>query len=80
MRLQLATLPQVRKQCEADTNDAMENIDTTIKDYRQIFEDTMEIWASLQEDPHVQKIQAKIYDKQQQSDEIKVMMQTLAPT
>jgi len=42
----------------------MEKIAIAIKDCGHIFQDTIEIWALLHEDPHVQKIEAKIQDKQ----------------
>ena len=56
LKLQQPTQLEVREQYEADAKAVMNNIETTIKDCNQIFEDVMEICASLHEDPHVQKI------------------------
>jgi len=47
-----------------DIKAAMKNIETTIKECSKIFKDTMVIWASLQEDPNVLKIEVEICNKQ----------------
>lgn len=57
----------------------MEVLNTTIRDCRQMFENTMEMQAALQEDPHVQNTEAKIREKQLQFDEIIEKAWTLVP-
>ena len=51
----------------------MNSIATIVKDYIHLFDDVMEISASLEEDPHVYKIEVEISEKQQQFDQMKVI-------
>ena len=56
-----------------------ENLDVKVKNCSQLFEETLELWASFQENPQVKKIEVTTHDKKLQYDEIKKMMHTLAP-
>ena len=60
LKLQQPTQLEVREKYEADAKAVMNNIEMTIKDCSQIFEDVMEICPSLHEDPHVQKIEIEV--------------------
>lgn len=64
MKLQPTTPPEVWEQHEVAIKADMEVLEVGVKDCSQIFDNTMEMWASLQEDPHVQNIEAGIRDKQ----------------
>ena len=79
LKLQPTTPPKVREQCEATIKANMNTLEDAIKGCSQLFEKTMEMWTSLQEDPHLQKIEAYIEEKQVQFDEIRAKAWTLAP-
>ena len=59
--------------------EGMATLDAIIKDYTKLFEKTMDIWTSLQEDPTLQKIGKDLREKQQQFDEIRLIACTLVP-
>ena len=80
IKLQQPTQLEVREQYEVDAKVVMNNIETTVKDCSQIFEDIMEICASLHKDPRVKKIEIEIREKQQEFDKIKITERTLVPT
>ena len=55
MKLQPTTPPEVREQHKVAIKADMTTLVIVVKDCNQLFEKTMEMWASLQEDPHLQK-------------------------
>ena len=79
MQLQPATPPEAWEQCVAEIKVANDNIESTVQECDQVFEDIMDIQASLQEDPQVQKIEEAVCEKLEQMDHIKVIAKTLAP-
>ena len=79
LQLQPATPPEVRGQCAIEIKAAIFNIESMFQECIQVFEDIMDVQASLQEDPDVQKIEVEICEKLEQMDHIKVTMKILAP-
>ena len=80
IKLQQPNELEVREQYEVDAKLVMNNIETIVKDCSQIFEDVMEICASLHKDPHVKKIEIEIREKQPEFDKIKLTELKLVPT
>jgi len=60
LKLQPTTPPKVREQHEATIKEEIDTLDTAVKGCTQLFQQTMELWTSLQEDPTLQKIEANI--------------------
>jgi len=57
----------------------MASLDVAVKDYMKLFEKTMELWTTLQEDPTLQRINIDLRNKQLQFDEVSSTTWTLAP-
>lgn len=57
--------------------EGMATLDAIVKDCTKLFEQTMELWTSLQEDPTLQKIDIYHRENQQQFDKIRSTMCTL---
>lgn len=79
LKLQLTTPLDIRDKCKASIRTHRENLDVAVKDFSELFKETLELWASLQEDPQVTKIKVSIQDKQLKYDEIKETWRTLVP-
>lgn len=79
MKLQQPTPPEVREQCKVAIKEDMTTMSATVKDYNHLFEQTMEMWASLQKDTHLQNIEEDICNRELQFDELQATMRTLAP-
>lgn len=78
MKLQPKTPPKVQEQQKASIKAYMDILEVVVKDCNLIFENNIEMWASLQKDLHVQNIEDDIREKQLQFDEIRATKCTLA--
>jgi len=58
------TPPEVREQCEATIEEGMTMVEDVVKGCKELFEQAMELWTSLQEDPALQKIGVDIKENQ----------------
>lgn len=77
LKLQPMTPPEVREQCEATIEEGMTMVEDVVKGCKELFEQAMELWTSLQEDPALQKIGVDIKENQRQFNEILLTMRTL---
>jgi len=59
-KLKPTTMQEVREQRGANIRESMTNLDAIVIGYTLIFEQVMELWTNLQEDPNLQKLSTNI--------------------
>lgn len=58
----------------------MATLDAIVTDCATLFEQAMELMTNLQEDPNLQTLNTEVRDLQQQYDEVRATVRSLAPT
>lgn len=79
LKLQPMTPPKVREKRRATIKEGTETLEDAVKGCTEMFEQAMELWTSLQEDPNLQNIEEDIMENQRHFDEIRLTARKLAP-
>lgn len=71
---------EVREKRAIAMTDAIAVVASTETDYTTLFEESLELLTSLQEDPNVQTLETKAWELQQYYDKVKVTVRTITIT
>lgn len=78
LKLQLTAPPEVREQRNATIKEDMTTLENAVKGSDFLFNNAMDLWDTLQEDPNLQRLSTKFREAQQRYDEIRVTTHILA--
>lgn len=80
LRAQPLTPPEVKEQREATIKNVVTTVDAAVNYCTALFEQLLEVFSSLQEDPNLQRLDIELRELQQRYDEVKATACTVTLT